>query len=47
VALSGAGGKAPPALTSFDEKLQVARTAVSSDSKRVAQVVREMVESDG
>lgn len=47
VALSGAAGKAPPALTSFDEKLQVARTAVTSDSKRVAQVVREMVESDG
>ena len=31
----------------FDEKLEVARSAVSTDPKRVAQVVRDMVESDG
>ena len=31
----------------FDEKLQVAKTAVSNDAKRVAGVVRNWVESDG
>ena len=31
----------------FDEKLQVAKTAVSNDPKRVASVVRNWVESDG
>jgi flagellar M-ring protein FliF len=31
----------------FDEKLEVARTAVNTDAKRVAQVVRNWVESDG
>ncbi|WP_441005048.1 flagellar M-ring protein FliF C-terminal domain-containing protein [Novilysobacter viscosus] len=31
----------------FDEKLQVARTAVTSDPKRVANVVRNWVEADG
>jgi flagellar M-ring protein FliF len=30
----------------FDDKLEVARAAVSNDSKRVAQVVRDWVESD-
>ncbi|MGH8077521.1 MAG: flagellar basal-body MS-ring/collar protein FliF [Lysobacter sp.] len=49
VALSGNGEKPviPASMRNFDDKLQVARTAVSTDSKRVAQVVREMVESDG
>ena len=37
----------PPGTMSFDDKLEVARAAVSNDSKRVAQVVREWVESDG
>ncbi len=36
----------PPGAMSFDDKLEVARTAVSTDSKRVAQVVRDWVESD-
>jgi flagellar M-ring protein FliF len=31
----------------FDDKLTMARSAVSTDPKRVAQVVREMVDSDG
>ena len=31
----------------FDDKLEVARTAVNTDAKRVAQVVRDMVEADG
>ena len=53
VALSAPAGDAalPPATTpgamTFDEKLDVARAAVSNDSKRVAQVVRDWVESDG
>lgn len=38
---------AAPGAMSFEEKLEVARAAVSNDSKRVAQVVREWVESDG
>ncbi len=37
---------APPPM-SFDDKLGVARTAVNADPKRVAQVVRDWVESDG
>ena len=36
-----------PGAMSFDEKLDVARAAVNNDSKRVAQVVRDWVESDG
>ncbi|WP_342316021.1 flagellar basal-body MS-ring/collar protein FliF [Lysobacter sp. FW306-1B-D06B] len=36
----------PPGAMTFDDKLEVARTAVSTDSKRVAQVVRDWVESD-
>jgi flagellar M-ring protein FliF len=31
----------------FDDKLEIARTAVNTDAKRVAQVVRDMVASDG
>ena len=31
----------------IDEVPEIARTAVSTDAKRVAQVVRDMVESDG
>lgn len=37
----------PTAAMQFDQKLDVARTAVTSDPKRVAQVVRDMVASDG
>ncbi|GAA5078637.1 flagellar basal-body MS-ring/collar protein FliF [Lysobacter panacisoli] len=37
---------APGSMT-FDDKLEVARAAVNNDSKRVAQVVRDWVESDG
>lgn len=44
-AASARGGA--PALMNFDDKLEVARTAVSTDAKRVAQVVRDWVESDG
>ena len=53
VALSSASASAPaaragaPALMNFDDKLEVARTAVNTDAKRVAQVVRDWVESDG
>ncbi|QGW66192.1 flagellar M-ring protein FliF [Lysobacter soli] len=36
----------PPGAMTFDDKLEVARAAVSNDSKRVAQVVRDWVESD-
>jgi len=36
----------PPA-PGFDQNLQTARDAASADPKRVAQVVREMVASDG
>lgn len=35
------------ATLNFDDKLEVARTAVNTDAKRVAQVVRDMVEADG
>lgn len=38
---------ASPAVMNFDEKLEVARTAVNTDAKRVAQVVRNWVEADG
>ena len=38
---------ASPAMMNFDEKLEVARTAVNTDAKRVAQVVRNWVEADG
>lgn len=34
-------------VANFDEKLQIARTAVGTDPKRVANVVRAMVEADG
>ncbi len=38
----------PPAVgMDLDDKLEVARTAVTTDPKRVAQVVRDMVASDG
>ncbi|WP_460834843.1 flagellar basal-body MS-ring/collar protein FliF [Lysobacter humi (ex Lee et al. 2017)] len=37
----------PTAAMQFDQKLEVARGAVSTDPKRVAQVVRDMVASDG
>ncbi len=37
----------PPGAMTFDDKLEVARAAVNNDSKRVAQVVRDWVESDG
>ncbi|SKA21652.1 flagellar basal-body MS-ring/collar protein FliF [Novilysobacter spongiicola] len=54
VTLSKPKAKAPAQLDdaadapmNFDEKLQVARTAVSSDPKRVANVVRSWVEQDG
>lgn len=43
---SAARGGTPP-LMNFDDKLEVARTAVNTDAKRVAQVVRDWVESDG
>ena len=36
-----------PAMMNFDEKLDVARSAVNTDAKRVAQVVRTWVEADG
>ncbi|WP_374249594.1 flagellar basal-body MS-ring/collar protein FliF [Thermomonas sp.] len=36
-----------PGRVSLDDKLQTARAAVSSDSKRVAAVVRDLVNSDG
>ena len=38
---------APAASMELDDKLEIARTAVSTDPKRVAQVVRDMVASDG
>jgi flagellar M-ring protein FliF len=39
--------KSGAASLNFDDKLEVARTAVNTDAKRVAQVVRDMVEADG
>lgn len=49
VALSAPQSARPgnTAQLNFDEKLEVARTAVNADAKRVAQVVRDWVESDG
>jgi flagellar M-ring protein FliF len=46
---SAANSSAPHAakLMNFDEKLNLARTAVTADPKRVAQVVRDMVGNDG
>jgi flagellar M-ring protein FliF len=41
------GNDAREAPMDFDEKLQVARTAVSNDPKRVANVIRNWVEVDG
>ncbi|GAB3093942.1 flagellar basal-body MS-ring/collar protein FliF [Lysobacter terrae] len=38
---------ASAALMNFDEKLEVARSAVNTDAKKVAQVVRNWVETDG
>ncbi len=46
-AAAPAGGPPAAAAMSFDDKLEIARTAVSTDPKRVAQVVRDMVASDG
>ncbi|GGZ52809.1 flagellar M-ring protein [Lysobacter xinjiangensis] len=37
----------PTAAMQFDQKLEVARSAVTNDPKRVAQVVRDMVAQDG
>ena len=37
----------PTAAMQFDQKLEVARNAVTSDPRRVAQVVRDMVAQDG
>lgn len=42
-----AGGAPGAASMNFDDKLEIARTAVNTDAKRVAQVVRDMVASDG
>ncbi|MEN1960691.1 flagellar basal-body MS-ring/collar protein FliF [Luteimonas sp. MJ246] len=39
--------QAPAAAMNLDDKLEIARSAVSTDAKRVAQVVRDMVASDG
>jgi flagellar M-ring protein FliF len=39
-------GASPATPMNLDEKLEVARTAVNTDAKRVAQVVRDWVESD-
>lgn len=52
VALSSPKPRPKPAVTAqaaldFDEKLQVAKTAVNNDAKRVANVVRNWVEADG
>jgi flagellar M-ring protein FliF len=43
----GPGAQATSKLMNFDEKLNLARTAVTADPKRVAQVVRDMVGTDG
>ena len=45
--VAGPGVPLPTAAMDFDEKLEIARTAVNTDAKRVAQVVRDMVASDG
>lgn len=39
--------RSPDAKNGFDDKLDIARAAVTTDPKRVAQAVREMVDSDG
>jgi flagellar M-ring protein FliF len=44
---AAAAGELPAATMTFDDKLEIARTAVSTDPRRVAQVVRDMVASDG
>ena len=44
---SGAGTQGASKQMNFDEKLNIARTAVTADPKRVAQVVRDMVGTDG
>jgi len=44
---SGAGTQGTSKQMNFDEKLNIARTAVTTDPKRVAQVVRDMVGTDG
>lgn len=46
-AAQGADPMLPTAAMQFEDKLNVARTAVSSDPKRVAQVVRDLVAADG
>jgi flagellar M-ring protein FliF len=43
----GPSGAPPAAAMNLDDKLEIARTAVTTDPKRVAQVVRDMVASDG
>jgi len=45
--VSGAGTQGASKQMNFDEKLNIARTAVTADPKRVAQVVRDMVGTDG
>lgn len=45
-AAASAGGLSAPQLMSFDDKVQVARHAVSNDSKRVANVIRDWVATD-
>jgi flagellar M-ring protein FliF len=54
VTLSATAAPAPPvratvaaSTMNLDDKLEIARSAVSTDAKRVAQVVRDMVASDG
>jgi flagellar M-ring protein FliF len=42
-----ADGLTAPQLMSFDDKVQVARHAVTNDPKRVANVIRDWVENDG
>ncbi|MDH5834948.1 flagellar M-ring protein FliF C-terminal domain-containing protein, partial [Luteimonas kalidii] len=42
-----ASGPVPASAMNFDDKLEIARTAVNTDPKRVAQVVRDMVAADG
>jgi flagellar M-ring protein FliF len=44
--VAAAPGTLPASAMNFDDKLEIARSAVSTDAKRVAQVVRDMVESD-
>src|SRR4249919_61306 len=44
---SGGGAQGTSKVMNFDEKLNVARSAVNADPKRVAQVMRDMVGTDG